>query len=108
MNRPASPKVLWPAASPCWPRQSGALVGINSDARLYAGRFEGEEAASLSLAPGRLAYVHLARGELTVNGERLRAGDALQIEPDAGQVASISLAGGVGAEVLVFELGRAG
>ena len=84
----------------------GALVGINSDARLYAGQFSGEEAASLSLAPGRLAYVHLARGELTVNGERLRAGDALQIEPDAGQVASISLAGGVGAEVLVFDLGR--
>ena len=54
-------------------------VTIHADARLYAGLFDGSEAAELDLAPGRLAYVHLVRGALSVNGQDLTAGDALQI-----------------------------
>ena len=54
----------------------------------------------MTLPPGRLGYVHLVRGELTVNGQRLSAGDAalLQDEPQ------LTLAGGQQAEVLVFDL----
>ncbi len=75
-------------------------VTIHADARLLAGLFDGDEAAELALADGRLAYVHLVSGALTVNGQDLAAGDALQIR-DTQQ---LTLAAGKNAEVLVFDL----
>jgi hypothetical protein len=75
-------------------------VTIHADARLHAGLFDGDEAAELSLADGRLAYVHLVRGALTVNGQDLTAGDALQIR----ETSRLSFAAGKDAEVLVFDL----
>jgi quercetin 2,3-dioxygenase len=75
-------------------------VTLNADARLYAGLFDGAQQAELSLAPGRLAYVHLVRGELQVNGQTLSGGDAAQLRDEPGLV----LTGGRDAEVLVFDL----
>lgn len=75
-------------------------VTIHADARLYAGLFDGSEAAEVELAPGRLAYVHLVRGTLNVNGQALTAGDALQVR----QTSRLALTGGSDAEVLVFDL----
>ena len=75
-------------------------VTLNADARLYAGLFDGEQSAQLVLDPQRKAYVHLVRGALEVNGRRLGAGDALLYENEA----QITLAHGVDAEVLVFDL----
>ena len=75
-------------------------VLVHQDIRLYAGLFDGDEAATLALAPGRRAYVHVARGRVTVNGKALEAGDAARLE----DVAEIALSGGDGAEVLVFDL----
>ncbi|SOY88509.1 pirin family protein [Cupriavidus taiwanensis] len=75
-------------------------VLVHQDIRLYAGLFDGEEAATLALAPGRRAYVHVARGRVTVNGKALEAGDAARLE----EVAEVALSGGDGAEVLVFDL----
>jgi redox-sensitive bicupin YhaK (pirin superfamily) len=77
-------------------------VKIQQDARLYAGLFDGAQQASLALKKDRLAYVHLARGELTVNGHRLQAGDALKLQ----QEELLSLEQGKAAEVLVFDLPR--
>jgi len=75
-------------------------VTIHADARLYAGLFDGAEQAELELAPGRLAYVHLVRGALSVNGQDLTTGDALQIR----ETSRLALTGGRDAEVLVFDL----
>ncbi|MDE2429875.1 MAG: pirin family protein, partial [Burkholderiales bacterium] len=47
-------------------------VKIRQDARLFIGLFDGEAEGSMRLSPQRLAYVHLARGELTVNGIALK------------------------------------
>ena len=77
-----------------------ASVTIRADASLYAGLFDGAEAATLALDPVRKAYVHLVRGELLVNGQGLRAGDAAML---AGET-RITLSHGVRAEVLVFDL----
>jgi redox-sensitive bicupin YhaK (pirin superfamily) len=74
-------------------------VKMHQDALLYAGLFDGAERAELAIAPGRLGYVHIARGELTVNGERLQAGDALKTA--SGRITLIE---GQHAEVLVFDL----
>ena len=82
------------------PFGAGGAVSIHQDARVYAGLFDGVEQASLALAVNRQAYVHLATGELTVNGERLSAGDALKIRAEPAVV----LTAAQNAEVLVFDL----
>jgi redox-sensitive bicupin YhaK (pirin superfamily) len=73
-------------------------VRLQQDARIYAGVFEGAERATHALAAGRRAYLHVARGEVQVNGQALQAGDALKT--DAG----IEISGGRAAEVLLFDL----
>ncbi|MCG2592878.1 pirin family protein [Ramlibacter sp. XY19] len=75
-------------------------VTIHADARVYAGLFEGAETASIALDPKRQAYVHLVRGALTVNGNKLAAGDAAMLVAES----QITLAEGKDAEVLVFDL----
>jgi len=75
-------------------------VRIHQDARVYAGLFDGGEQAALEVAPGRRIYVHVARGEVTANGEHLSAGDALKLT----DVRALDLSQGAGAEVLVFDL----
>ena len=55
-------------------------VTIHQDARVYAGLFDGAERAEQRLAPGRKGYVHVARGEVSVNGMRCAAGDALKTD----------------------------
>ncbi|XHS78101.1 pirin family protein [Burkholderiaceae bacterium UC74_6] len=77
-------------------------VSLHSSAKLYAGLFDGGETASLPLAQGRLAYVHLVRGQLQVNGQALSAGDAAQIS----DLDKIEISAGQDAEVLVFDLPR--
>ncbi len=75
-------------------------VKLNADAAMYVGLFDGEERAELALDPKRLAYVHVARGEVQVNGQRLVAGDAAKLAAEDRLV----LDRGQGAEVIVFDL----
>ena len=75
-------------------------VTIHQDARLYVVLLDGAERASYPLAPGRRAYVHVARGRASVNGERLAAGDALK----ATGTGSLALEQGAQAELLLFDL----
>jgi redox-sensitive bicupin YhaK (pirin superfamily) len=75
-------------------------VTIHADATLHVGLFDGEEQAELALNPARKAYVHVARGEATVNGQALKAGDALKFEGES----RVQITQGVQAEVLVFDL----
>ena len=82
------------------PAGSGAAVTIHQDARVYATLLDGGESVTHAMAPGRRAYVHVARGSIVVNGVALAAGDAAKIEAEA----QISLRDGADAEVLVFEL----
>ena len=77
----------------------GACVRINQDAGVYAGLFDGTEVGSHALAPGRHAWVHVARGCVAVNGAELGAGAAAAF--DGG---TISFTEGRGSEVLVFDL----
>jgi hypothetical protein len=75
-------------------------LSVYQDARVYAGLFDGDERQALPLAAGRYAYVHVARGSLEVNGERLDEGDGARLR-DPGE---IRLTGGRAAEVLLFDL----
>jgi quercetin 2,3-dioxygenase len=62
--------------------------------------FDGAEATTIALNPERKAYVHLVRGELTVNGQTLKAGDAAQLQAEK----SLAITQGKNAEVIVFDL----
>jgi redox-sensitive bicupin YhaK (pirin superfamily) len=82
------------------PDGAQGAVTIHTDTRLYAGLFDGAESATHPLAADRMAYVHIARGSITVNGEPLIAGDALMLLDET----AVTLANGQHAEVLVFDL----
>ena len=84
------------------PDAADGSVVIHQDARMYAGLFDGEESATLDIADGRLAYVHVVKGKATVNGHAIAAGDAL-LYADEPQV---RIESGEGAELLVFDLPR--
>jgi redox-sensitive bicupin YhaK (pirin superfamily) len=75
-------------------------VRVHQDARVYTALLDGAERAEHRLASGRRAYVHVARGSVTVQGKRLGAGDALKID----KVGEITLEQGAQAEVLLFDL----
>jgi redox-sensitive bicupin YhaK (pirin superfamily) len=82
------------------PDGSGGGVRIHADAKVYAGLFDGAETAVLSLDAARKGYVHVVRGALDVNRQRLEAGDALLLQDES----TIELGRGDDAEVLVFDL----
>lgn len=75
-------------------------VTIHQDAYMYAALLDGGERVAYALPKARRAYVHVARGSLTVNGDELGAGDALK----ASDATEIVLERGEQAEVLLFDL----
>ncbi len=75
-------------------------VRMHQDARLYAGLIDGDEAITLPVKSGRRVYLHVARGEVSVNGIALKAGDAIKAVDEE----QIELRKGQQAEVLLFDL----
>jgi quercetin 2,3-dioxygenase len=84
------------------PDKTDGSVGLHQDARVFTGLFDGGEHATLSLADGRQAYVHVARGSVHVNGLHLEAGDALML----GESGDVEIRDASAAEVLLFDLPR--
>ncbi len=73
---------------------------IHQDARVSAARLDGDDRLEYLLHPGRRAYLHVARGKVTANGQALQAGDALKYVEES----RVELGGGEQAEVLLFDL----
>lgn len=74
---------------------------IGQDARLYAGVLGAGERAACALAPGRHAWVQVARGVMEVNGVALSAGDGAALSEEAE--VRLTARGGE-AEALVLDL----
>jgi quercetin 2,3-dioxygenase len=75
-------------------------VTVHQDVSLYATLLAGGETARHDVRPGRHAWIHVARGDVELNGTKLAAGDAASVsEPGA-----LELVGKSDAEVLVFDL----
>ena len=70
------------------------------DGVIYATVLAPGETVKHELKPQRHAYVQVARGSVTLNGQALEAGDGAAISEER----SIDLAGVQDAEVLVFDL----
>ncbi len=81
------------------PDGADGAITIHQDARLHIGTFEHGQRATHTLAPGRHAWIHVARGTAEVNGVPLGAGDAVSTS-DPGRLTVT----GTGAEILLFDL----
>jgi redox-sensitive bicupin YhaK (pirin superfamily) len=77
-------------------------VTIHTDARILATRLAAGESASLELKPDRRAWVQVARGSITLNGQTLREGDGAAIEGESTVV--LEGVDGATGEALVFDL----
>ena len=75
-------------------------VTLHADASIYAGLFDAGEAFERPLDPKRRTYLHVVRGEVEANGQKLASGDAIGLE----QESALKLGSARGAEVLVFDL----
>jgi redox-sensitive bicupin YhaK (pirin superfamily) len=75
-------------------------VTLHQDARIYATLLGAGQSAERPLAPGRHAWIQVARGALTVNGERLGHGDGAAVSAEA----AVTLVGEQDAEALLFDL----
>jgi redox-sensitive bicupin YhaK (pirin superfamily) len=75
-------------------------VLIHQDAAIYATLMKAGDQLEHALAAGRTGYVHVIRGQVTVNGTALAGGDALKISGEA----AIALSDADDAEVLAFDL----
>ena len=79
--------------------RDGSLL-IHQDAFMYAARLDNNETLKHPLASGRTAYVHVARGELQLNGMRMHGGDGASIKDEQ----TITLNADPKAEILLFDL----
>ncbi|MFZ9678884.1 MAG: pirin family protein [Quisquiliibacterium sp.] len=75
-------------------------VTIHQQAFVHAGLFQAGESATYPLPAGRRAYLHVARGSVTVNGQPLQAGDAAKLVDEA----ALRIDGAQDAEVILFDL----
>ena len=76
-------------------------VRIQQDATIHAGRLRAGTRLQHRLAPGKKAYLQVARGELSLNGsQQLREGDGVMVEAEP----SVDIEATTDAELLLFEL----
>jgi hypothetical protein len=73
---------------------------IHQDARVYVTKLNRGESARHDLVRGRAAYVHLATGSAMVNGEKLTAGDGVEIENET----AVIVTGNETGQALLFDL----
>lgn len=79
--------------------RDGSLT-IHQDVNVHAGLLAPGETAQLSTEPGRYAWVQVARGAVTLNGEPLREGDGAAVTEEH----TLELKGVEPADLLVFDL----
>jgi redox-sensitive bicupin YhaK (pirin superfamily) len=75
-------------------------IAINSDALVYGTLLDYQQNLEFKLAEGRVAYLHLAKGTVKVNGETLNAGDGVTVADES----DIFITADASSEFLVFDL----
>jgi redox-sensitive bicupin YhaK (pirin superfamily) len=82
------------------PEAAEGSTTIHQDARLHAALLSPEATLDYALDPQRLAYVHLVRGHLLLNGIDMHTGDGAKISAES----SLRFVAGEASEVLLFDL----
>jgi redox-sensitive bicupin YhaK (pirin superfamily) len=75
-------------------------IAIQQDADLYLAKLEANQDVTHTLAPGRNAWLHVAEGEVTLNGQTLSGGDAVAVAEES----TLNLRGNKASQVLLFDL----
>lgn len=75
-------------------------IPINQDADLYLAKLDPGDSVVHSLSAGRHAWVHVAEGSVTINGENLKAGDAMALSEEP----NVQIDAEKSSQVLVFDL----
>ena len=75
-------------------------IAIHQDAELWLAKLAPENRVAHKLNPGRHAWVHIAEGEVKLNGKTLVGGDAAAIDNET----NIELVGVKPSQVLLFDL----
>ena len=73
---------------------------IHQDAELLFAKLEGGQAVKHALAANRHAWVHVAEGEVNINGTKLTGGDAVGVSDESVLTISATKA----SQVLLFDL----
>ena len=81
------------------PNGRDGSVMLHADAMLYRVTPAAGETVHMPLTPGRRAWLQVARGTASVNGLAIDQGDGVAIEGEA-----VHITGGMGAEILAFDL----
>lgn len=81
--------------------RQGSVI-IHRDVNLYATLLGAGDCVSHKLAEGRGVWIHVARGEVEINGAALKAGDGLAMA-EAGEIV---LTGKGDTETLLFDMAR--
>ena len=79
---------------------SDGSVTIHQDVHLYAARLQANDSVTHQLAPGRHAWVQVARGALKLNNTNLKQGDGAS----ASNESTLTLVATEPAEILLFDL----
>ena len=82
------------------PDGAAGSTTIGQDARLWATLLAPGESLAYDLLPGRLAYAHVVRGRLELNGEILATGDAAKIADEV----RLAFSAQEESEILFFDL----
>jgi len=104
--RPAYGEKAYPQATPgrlnLVASKSGreGSLRINQDADLWLAKFSNGETVTHELKPKRHAWVQVAEGNVTLNGQPLNGGDAAAVSGES----KLELVGKGKAQVLVFDL----
>ncbi|MGA2175290.1 MAG: pirin family protein [Verrucomicrobiota bacterium] len=75
-------------------------IAIHQDADLWLARFSARNHATHKLAKGRHAWIHVAEGQVSLNGEKLCGGDAAAVSEET----SLELSAIEPSQVLLFDL----
>jgi redox-sensitive bicupin YhaK (pirin superfamily) len=75
-------------------------IPIRQDADLWVGRLDPGNQVTHELAPGRHVWVHIAKGDVSINGNRLQSGDAAAVTGES----NLEITGEKPAQVLLFDL----
>ena len=75
-------------------------IPINQDSDLWLAKFAGGEKVTHELKPGRHAWLHVAEGNVQLNGSALSAGDGVAVSEES----QLQMAAEGQAQVLLFDM----
>ncbi len=82
------------------PDGAAGAVAIHQDARLFAAALAAGARVARDIAPGRGAWLQVARGVVALNGTEMREGDGAAIEAEP----AVTVTAATDAELLLFDL----